>query len=80
MTTRMLDLYALHPDAVPPEYATLDMIDRHGHRLAVGSIVDLPDLGECRIIRRRGAWIDLDQDGDPAIAFVTELSEGVRCG
>lgn len=77
MNTRTLDLYALHPESIPPEYATMEMADRAGKRLAIGDHVRLDDMGVCRITGRKGAWIYLDQGGEPAVAFVTELREGV---
>ena len=77
MNTRTLDLYALHPESIPPEYATAELIDRNGKLLKVGDRVRLDGMGECWIVGRRGAWIDLDQGGEPSVAFVMELRDGV---
>ena len=77
MNTRMLDLYALHPETIPAEYATAKMIDRNGARLNVGDYVRLDGMGICRITSRKGAWVYLDRSGDPSVVFVTELLMGV---
>ena len=80
LSPRTIDLYAAHPESVPPEYAKMEICDASGARLKIGDYVRLERLGVCRIAGRRGAWIDLDQGGEPAVAFVTELREGVAVG
>lgn len=77
LSPRTLDLYAAHPGSIPAEYAKMDMRDASGKRLKPGDWIQLEGLGVCRIAGRRGAWIDLDQGGEPAVVFVTELREGV---
>lgn len=79
--TRTLDLYALHPESVPPEYSTRPMRDRHGRRLRVGSVVRVGDMGRLRIVGRHGGWVDLvDETGEPHVLFIAALEEVEHVG
>ena len=72
---RTIDLYAAHPESVPPELASRPMRDRRGRRLAVGDEVTIDGV-RLRIVGRDGGWIDLvDSRGEPDVRFVTELRE-----